>query len=290
MRLLLIVAIIFLFSSCEKNITLNLPPIKDQIVVEGYVYQDTIPYVLLSRNASFFSQIDSSQLQQYIIKGADVTLSDGTVTEKMLEIQLGQATIYFAPTIRGTPGKTYSLRVEAEGKIVTAQTFMPPVIKLDSAWWKQDGLNDTLGFIWGHLTDPDTIGNCYRLFTKRINHYPGTNIQKDADFISPFGSTTDDKFYNGKSFDFFYDRGMLPNSTKQDDTSDERGYFKRGDTIVVRFSTIDRANSEFWRREEIQVSNNGNPFSNPQPLQTNIIGGLGVWGAYSVTYDTVIAR
>jgi hypothetical protein len=153
-----------------------------------------------------------------------------------------------------------------------------------------DGQKDSLGFIWAHLTDPDTIGNCYRWFAQRINHYPGTNEMKDPYFIAPIGSTTEDKFFNGKSFDFGYNRGNLPNSDKDDDNNDERFYFKRGDTVVVRFTTIDRANFEFWRNQETQVSNNGNPFSNPQPIKSNINGGLGVWGAYGVSYDTVIAK
>ena len=79
-------------------------------------------------------------------------------------------------------------------------------------------------------------------------------------FLSP-DSTFEDKFINGKSFDFFYNRGNEPNSTKKDDNNDEKMFFKKGDTIVVRFCTIDRANFQFWRDEETQVSNNGNPFA-----------------------------
>jgi len=281
---------IIIIESCEKNITLNLPVIQNQIVVEGYVFQDTFAYVLLSRNTPFFSQIDSSQLQQYIIRGAKVVISDGTITDTMKEFDIGQATIYVSLNIKGQPNKTYSLHVEADGKVITAQTFLPPSVKLDSAWWKVDGSKDSLGFVWAHLTDPDTLGNNYRWFAERINHYAGTNEQKDSIFIAPEGSVTEDKFFNGKSFNFFYNRGRLPNSLKTDDNNVERDYFKRGDTIVVRFCTIDRATFEFWRTEETQIGSNGNPFANAAPIKSNINGGLGVWGAYGVSYDTVIAR
>ena len=149
---------------------------------------------------------------------------------------------------------------------------------------------DSLGFIWAHLTDPPAPGNYYRWFAKRINHYPGTDTVKDADFIAPIGSAFEDRFFNGKSFNFFYERGMIPNSNKKDDFGVERNYFKRGDTIAVRFTTIDRANFEFWRDEETQVSSNGNPFANAAPIKSNINGGLGILGAYGVSYDTVIAK
>jgi hypothetical protein len=280
-----------LISSCEKNVTLDMPSAETKLVVEGYVYQDTFPYVVLTKNAPFFSSLYSSALHQYVVRGAKVIVSDGITTDTMTEISIDQLTFYAAlnNNLKGHAGRTYTLRVEAEGKTVTASTFIPPHIKLDSIWWKVQGEHDSLGFVWAHLTDPDTLGNRYRWFAKRINHYPNGD-QKDDDFIAPIGSVFEDKFINGKSFDFFYNRGSLPNSTKDDDNNVEKEYFKRGDTIVIRFCTIDRSNFQFWRDEETQVSNNGNPFANPSPVSGNINGGLGIWGGYSVTYDTIIAR
>jgi hypothetical protein len=288
----IIVSSLLLVASCEKNITLDLPVPKTQLVVEGYVFQDTFPYVILSRNSPFFATLDSSSLQNYIVRGATIIVSDGITTDTMTEIPLGQFTFYAATNVnlKGHVGRTYTLRVEAEGMVLTSSTTIPQPVPLDSTWWKVQGEHDSLGFIWAHLTDPDTLGNYYRWFAKRINQYPESGEQKDADFIAPIGSTFEDKFINAKSFDFFYNRGNLPNSTKDDDLNEERMFFKRGDTVVVRFCTLDRANFEFWRDEETQVSNNGNPFANPAPISSNINGGLGVWGGYSVTYDTVIAR
>ncbi len=281
----------FFFPSCEKNITLEMPVGESKIVVEGYVFQDSVPFVFLTRNAPFFSTLDSTALQQYIIRGARVIVSDGITTDTMTELNFGQVTVYASlePLLRGQVGRTYTLRVEADGEVVTSSTYIPQPVPLDSVWWKVQGEHDSLGFVWAHMTEPDTIGNYYRWFAKRINHYPDGE-QKDDDFIAPIGSTFEDKFINGKSFDFFYNRGNEPNSTKEDDENEERMFFKRGDTIIVRFCTIDRANFQFWRDEETQVSNNGNPFANPAPVSSNINGGLGVWGGYSIAYDTIIAR
>jgi hypothetical protein len=284
-----IIAFIISITSCEKNITLDLPVAETKLVVEGYVYQDSIPFLFLTKNSPFFATLDSSALQQYIVRGAKITISDGFTTDTMQELNFGQITVYAAPNIRGEVGRTYTLRVEAIGLTVTASTTIPAPIPLDSVWWKVQGEHDSLGFIWAHLTDPDTIGNYYRWYAKRISHYPDGE-QKDDDFIAPIGSTFEDKFINGKSFDFFYNRGRMPNSTKEDDENEEREFFKRGDTVIVRFCTIDRSIFQFWRDEETQVSNNGNPFANPAPVTSNINGGLGVWGGYSITYDTVIAQ
>lgn len=285
----IIVASLFA-ASCEKEITIDLPDADGKIVVEGYVWQDSFPYVILSRNAAFFSTIDSSDIQNFLVRGAIVTVNDGFTTDTLQELQFGQAVIYVSFNLRGTAGRKYTLMVKADGQQLTAVTEIPGPVALDSVWWKPDGNRDSLGWAWAHLTDPDTLGNAYRWFAKRINKYPGTSEQKDADFLTPPGSVFEDKFINGKSFDFAYNRGRVPNSDKADDLNEESQYYKRGDTIVIRFCTIDQAHFEFWRNLESQVAGNGNPFSNPTPIKSNIQGGLGIWGGYSLTYDTIYAQ
>jgi len=285
---------IILFTACEKDVTVNLPVAEQQLVVEGYIYENTFPYVFLTKSSPFFSELDSSTLQKYVVRGATVIISDGITTDTMAEFDSMYVHLYYSLHMTGVVGRSYSLRIESEGKTVTASTFLPQAIQLDSTWWKADGNKDSLGFAWAHLTDPDTLGNYYRWFAKRINHYTyGKNIgeQKDSIFIAPLGSTFEDRFINGKSFDFGYNRGQIPNSDKDDDgISDERGYFKKGDTIVVKWCTFDQANFTFWRAAEQQLQSNGNPFANPSPIFGNIKGGLGVFGGYGVSYDTIIAR
>ncbi len=293
--ILILAAIILFLGSCEKNITINLPDVKQQLVVEGYIYEDTNAYLFLTKSSPFFSELDSATLQKYVVRGATIVLSDGFITDTMTEVEIPQYFLhfYYSPVIKGIAGRSYTLRVESEGEVVTASTYLPPPIFLDSTWWKADGNKDSLGYAWAHLTDPDTLGNYYRWFAKRINHYTygdNTGEQKDFDFIAPLGSTFEDRFINGKSFDFGYNRGQLANSEKEDDGfSEERGYFKKGDTIVVKFCTYDQANFNFWRDAEGQIQSNGNPFGNPSPIFGNINGGLGVFGGYGVSYDTIIA-
>ena len=45
-------------------------------------------------------------------------------------------------------------------------------------------------------------------------------------FIAPSGSVFEDKFINGKAFDFAYNRGHLPNSTASEDENEEAGFYK----------------------------------------------------------------
>jgi hypothetical protein len=271
--------------SCEKNITVDLPEAEQKIVVEGYIEPGEKAVVMLTRSASFFAPVDSASLLSYLVLNAFVTVSDGVTTDTLLpalDTNYYVPLLYKSQTLLGQAGKTYTLTVVADGKTVTSVTTIPQPVPLDSVWFKIQEGRDTLGYAWAHLTDPDTIGNCYRWFAKRLH--------KDKRFLPPPGSVFEDKFINGKSFDFAYNRGTEPNSTAADDTNDERGFFKRGDTIAIKFCAIDRTHFEFWRLEIIQEQNNGNPFASPAPIPTNINGGLGIWGGYSSTYDTIIAQ
>lgn len=281
---LLLIGVLLLFS-CEKNITVDLPVTEQKIVVEGYIETGEKAIVTLTKTSAFFAPVDSASLFSYLIWGSSaiVTVSDGTISEQLspvIDTNQYIPLVYKSQTLTGQEGKTYTLTVVVDGKTLTAVTTIPHAVALDSVWYKEQEGRDSLGFAWAHLTDPDSLGNCYRWFAKRIG--------KDKRFLAPIGSVFEDKFINGKSFDFAYNRGSEPN-TFDDEDENSRGYFSLGDTIAIKFCTIDRTHFDFWRIEEVQVSNNGNPFAAPAPIPTNINGGIGIWGGYAATYDTIIA-
>ena len=277
-----LVTCLFFTSSCEKNITVDLPAAEQKIVVEGYIETGQLAVVYLSLSATFFAPLDSSSLLDYTVKNALVTVCNGTTCDTLHALIPSIGYFYQATTMFGEEGKTYTLTIVADGKTVTSVTTIPHKVPLDSVWFKIQEGRDSLGYAWAHLTDPDTIGNCYRWFAKRLH--------KDTRFLAPIGSVFEDKFINGKSFDFAYNRGTEPNSTAEDDNNGARGYFITGDTIAIKFCAIDRKHFDFWRLEEIQAANNGNPFASPAPIPTNINGGIGIWGGYAATYDTIIAQ
>lgn len=276
----LIAAGALLLAACEKNITVDLPRGEQQIVVEGYVEIGAPVYVFLSRTAGYFDPIDSSALASLAVKGATVTVYDGFTTDTLKEVIAGQGFLYLALKMTGVEGRTYRLRVETDGKVITSTTSLPRRVFIDSLWFKLDNGRDSLGFVWAHMKDPDTLGNAYRWFAKRT---------KDNNFIPPFGSVFEDKFINGTEFDFAFSRGELPNSANPD-TTEEKGYYKTGDTVIVKFCTIDMPVFKFWRSAENQAGNAGNPFGSPSYMQSNVVGGVGVFCGYSAMYDTLILK
>lgn len=295
-KLFIAVIGLILFNACEEDITLDLPASPAKVVVDGYVEAGSVPYIILSRSEGYFDAIGQSTLNNLPVQDARVFLSNGTDTVQLTEIDsvidgisiggfyMAIDSVSYLPTMIGTPGLTYTLQVlTKEGEVVSANAFLPEPIALDSVWFKLQPNSDSLGWAWARLSDPDTLGNYYRWFAKRAN-------KTDDFFIAPLGSVFEDKFINGQSFDFAYNRGSIQNSTAEDDNNEEAGFYKTGDTIIVKFCTVDRGTFEFWRDAETQLSNNGSPFAVPSNVKSNVIGGRGLFATYSASYATIIAQ
>lgn len=275
--------LVMLVMACEKDITVDLPPPEEQIVVEGYITPNEHPIVFISRTAPFFAPVDSASLLQYTVRDAIVTVSDGSVTDTLIAPFGSAGYLYTTDNMQGEVGKAYTLNIRLpDGRSLSSVTTIPQPIALDSVWFRLIPENDSLGWAWARLTDPAQPGNCYRWFAKRLG--------KDNDFIAPFGSVTEDRFYNGLTFDFAANRGEVPNSTADDDNNEEEGLFKIGDTIVVRFCSTTEDSYRFWRSAETQASSNGNPFGAPAALKSNVNGGIGIWEGYSFILDTIYAQ
>jgi hypothetical protein len=278
-------------TSCEKNITISIPTAASQVVVEGHIETGQGAYVVLTRSSGYFDPVDTATLIQSIVKNATVLVSDGLHTDTLpmiVDFNYPGTTyipIYYKkmnPTVIGKVGGIYNLTIIANGNKLTAVTSIPAPVKLDSIWFKYQAPSDSLGFIWAHLSDPQAEQNFYRWYAKRLH--------KDKKYLPPFGATFNDKFINGTSFNFAYNRGLEPGSKAKDDNNNEAGYFKKGDTVVVKFCSIDFYCYSFYASYEAAAASNGNPFGSPSNIRSNIQGGLGVWGGFSSTFDTIVNK
>ena len=303
-------ALLTLCIACEVDITVDLPQADLMYVVEGHIESNqspTWPYVLVSKNASYFEALDVSTLNDLFIHDAIVTIDD---TLPLYELCMEDVNAMpdgirdtvlalFAGFLNTTPenlslldycvwipinyedeaqmlaiffglyepflikfNEDYKLEVKIDTHVMTAYTTIKDTVRFDSVWVALE--NDTLISLRAKLTDPPEMGNNYRILFKRT---AGDNV-----FESARNSSFNDKFFNGQVFDFIIDfRTYLPN-----------------DTIIIQLSTIDAEHRAFWRSYDRSIQTQGNPFSSPSNVSSNIDGGLGIWGAYSTTYDTII--
>ena len=280
---------LILLTSCTQEVILELPEMESQIVVAGYIETGSAPYVSLTRSIPFYQTIDENSLAEQLVTNADlVTVSDYNGNTDTLTLKLVAEYPFFKyeatnPTIIGQERNRYDLRIEVEGQVLTSSTWIPEIIQLDSTWFELEIDEDTmqLGTIHANLSDPDTLGNYYKFYSKRIG--------EDTRFISPAGSTVDDRLVNGESFPFFYFRSedpLDPDTTLA--PNDPRSfYWEVGDQVVVKYSTMDYNSYQFWLTKEADEQSGGSPFSAPVTTVSNINGGLGIWGGFGVSIDTV---
>lgn len=300
-----IVALALVLFSCQKQIEFSLPNVEQTIVVEGKIESGQPPIVFLTTTQGYFDPIDSTTFDNIFIHDAIVSMFDGFTNYPLTEFNFGIASVYTTlnPAAFGVDGRNYVLNISYLDKEITAKTQIPYPVPLDSVWFELSDLSnplDSLGFLYAEFADPDTSGNCYRWFSKRINSYtynyeePYNNVigkQKDSIYIAPFGSATDDKFFNGLTFEFAVARGEIGNFEGPDDEGIEEGYFKIGDTVAVKTTAITYPTYLWVRSMEDQAFSAGSPFASPGNLPGNIDGGaIGIWAGYGIYYDTIICQ
>jgi hypothetical protein len=271
-------------------VEIELPEAEEKFVVEGWIEQNQFPIVILTKNAPYFDVFDTTTLMEMFIDEAIITVSDGSFTEHLdftINIQNlvngDWPLVYFiGDTLKGEVGKTYTLRVEVEGKILTAITTIPALVATDSLWFEVDEGQDSLGYLWGSYSDDPNMANYFRFFTKRLS--------RDNVYTPTLGSVVEDKYFSGDTLEFSLMRG-IPSYTDETVYDDEElGYYKIGDTVVFRLCAIDQQHYFFWRTAEQEIMMGQNPFASPVRIRSNIEGGLGVWGGYGAHYDTLICQ
>jgi hypothetical protein len=290
-------------SSCEEEYIPVSSGDGPQYVVEGYLEagdNPTPPYLILTTSFDFYGAFGPDEFNDSFVHDADVRVSDGslevtfqeicffdldsTVREQLAE-QFGlnpdSLTINFCVYIdvlnqlQPQSGKTYDLMIAVEGDTITSTTHIPTPVPLDSLMFEPPpgDPNDTLAQLTCYISDPAGEKNFYRYFV-------GAN---GGPLETGFSSVEEDLFFDGKSFGF---QLFNPETESGDVEPEEFGLYFVGDTITVKWCTIDEPNFDFWNTLEFAKSNQG-PFSNYTRIQSNIIGGLGVWGGYNVNYYTL---
>lgn len=305
-RHIFFLSLIILLSGCEEEYIPAPSPDGPKYVVEGHIEagENPIPaYVILTRTLDFFSEIGPDQFNASFVHDADVRISDGTVEVTLQEIcfseldpvireqvaaQFGFNTdslvidfcvyVDLLNQLQPAEGKTYALRIQVGEDLITASTHIPEHVKLDSLRFTPPpgAPNDSLAQLKAFIADPPGRRNFYRYFGS-------TN---DGALETGFSSVEEDLFFDGKTFEF---QLLNPATTTGDVDPDEFGLYFVGDTVTIKWCNIDEAHFDFWNTLEFSNANQG-PFANYTRLQTNINGGLGIWGGYSVSYETLVVR
>ena len=287
MRYLIIALLCLSVGSCEKDITIQLDPSVSRLVVDATIENGRPPMVFLSKSLDYFSKIDPAVLSSSFVRNAKVRISDGSTEVLLKEDSIKNTAgnkIFFYTTsgpslsFLGKLKSSYSIVIEAEGKVYNASTTIPETTrKIDSLWWEKVPLakDSNRVKVVIRATDRPGLGDYIRFFTK-VGQQP---------FLPGFNSVFDDQVIDGQQYTIPVDKGFDKNTQFSDSTS----YFKRGDTVMIKVCNIDKQTYDFWRTSEFNFQSVGNPFSSPIRILSNISNdALGYFGGYGCQYKTII--
>ncbi len=274
-----ICTLVFTFFSCSKEIKIDYPKTEKQLVVEGYIETGKYPIVFLTKSSPYFEKIDSANIAELIASVAKVSvICDGN--EEVLTLRYNSnyfpSYYYEGTSILGEIGKTYYLKVELSGKTYTSRTTLVEPVPIDNISLVTTTGNKIQKFINIQFKDPSIKSNFYRVYAKRVG--------KDSTFYPSYLSTFNDFGFDGNNFTYELIRSYSPIVQ-----SDNGRYFIDGDSVQIKFCSIEEKQFNYWKKIEGQIALASNPFgiSSSDPLSTIDGGALGIWAGLSSKYYTI---
>ncbi|MBO2009705.1 DUF4249 domain-containing protein [Hymenobacter negativus] len=258
---LLAACALFLATSCQKVVTLDLKETAPQLVIEGNLADDGRPCtVLLSRSVSY------TQTNTFpAISGAVVTLSDDaggleTLTETSTPGQ------YQGRTVLGQSGRRYTLRVEVEGQSYVAVSTLPALVPFAGLRAQKAPIGDRIQVL-PEFNDP-AGGRNYYLFRQ----YRNGRLNK-AIYLQ------NDEFTDGKP----NNRGLGGRNSEEVDD------LVAGDSVHVEMQNVDVDTYEYFRTLNLTLQGGGAATASPANPKSNFTGNvLGYFSAHTQRHRTIL--
>jgi hypothetical protein len=263
-----IVIIIFIVTSCEEVIEIDLNFTSPSFVIEGIISSDSVAIVRLTTTASYFSEEDPAPVED-----AEVSVGNGTIAEELVYYGNGY---YRGENITGEEGSTYFLEVRHKGTLYTASSYMPAQTNILSVnYTKSDAqsavnpLGETVYTIGCTFRDNPDTDNFYMIrFTE------GGKLIESKYFMltekrSNGGSLEiDNNGYIRFAESIFYDGGNV-----------DIHLFSIDENIYNYFMQL--SDILFWKRRVVPPT--------PYNPESNISGGaLGYFTAWSFDSETIL--
>ncbi len=262
---LLVLFSAFALASCQKVVSVDLNQSNPQTVIEGVVTDQPGPYtVTVEKTGDYFTPT----LTFPAVTSAVVVMTDNTGIVDTLK-GLGGG-VYQSSRTKGEPGRTYMLKVLADGKEYDAVSSMPARVKIDTVYTTPlvefDG--DRGYNIMVVFNDPPEVPNWYR--------------------IDAHTSTIAADSLNGRRFILFRDNFTNGMQTTFRIRAARR--VQAGDTVTVRLYSIDKATYDYYNTVNNILGSDRSPLSiAPANPNTNISNGsLGYFTAYATDSVSVI--
>lgn len=269
------VVTILQLSSCSKDVEITIDEIDPLVVVDGWIESDGYAEIFLTQSFSVIGSFDSLSILKTFLNYGKVEIIEDTGESEILT--LFKVDGYFPPFVyksvrlKGKAGHNYQLVVHVNGKVVTAETYIPQPPQVSFYAIK---INDDKMHISAHVMDQDEERNYYFYKTKRYN--------KENIYYPSLASAFSDYLSDGALLAIYLQKGIsenfvsLLNDTGKVELKLKPDEFLLTDTVFIKFATINLTSYEILSTTFFDIRNTENPFqASGKKNYTNINGGLG---------------
>lgn len=256
---LLLALFAFLFSSCRKEIDLDLRSADPILVIQSEICESEAAIVKLSSTKGYFDKNDFPSIGNAIV-------SISKENEPFEQLIYVNDSVFLSETTIGEVGKTYTLKVEYGNETYTAISKLLPPVPIDSVKLVPlpfPAMKDLVFTLF--ITDPPGKEIDYYRFYIYVN---GNRILKSRNFVG--------------SADILDGNSVKSTFIVPIENENEQQMLFPGDEIKFEMHTIDKGAYQFF--SSLGATGKTNP-------TTNIEGGaLGYFCAYSASQKSVFVE
>ena len=272
------VILLMMLAACEQNIIVELDEYSPKASVQCILFPGETATLVLSESVSYFDYTENPKEVNYI-RNALVVISNGNAKDT-LNYDSAEESYQGATIIK--EGTTYEMLVSYNGKSFTAETTVPYPVEVDSITVKNGKLEyfiedgDTISAytsevptIRVHFTDPEGLGDYYLLQDLFSQYIVDSSLSEIKYYITP---PVSDEFGDGDTLSLFQWLDCGYGDFLLDSIELEIRIFRMNEEMGLFFTSLNN-----------QVFSEGDPFTEPSPVKSNIENALGIFGAQAVS-------
>lgn len=287
---LIILLISSLYKSCEKEVGMIIPPHDPKIVVNSIFSEGEKWNVHVTKSKQILDQTEFE-----ILTNASVDLyEDEILLESLTYIGDGIYESTQTPKI----GKVYTLRVASDGldSVRAESEILSPVQikRISKAQKRYESLDYTeLSIVF---SDDEKVANYYNV---SLYEYEGETVGNCEFFGTPFYfASVDNELKIGdildtNSVEYFDQDGAAFNDLLFNGTNYtlklliENRHIDSIDLAMVEIKSLSKNYYEYITTRTAYILAQGDPFSQPVYVKSNIENGYGIFAGYSNTWDCI---
>jgi len=291
-KLYLVLTLLIILIACEKTVYIDIPDKGRMITINSLFNPDS----LLKVNVSKSCYILDNDIQA--IENATVEIyENGNLINTLPYLNNG---LYKSTQQKPTSGDAYKIKVTVPG-MGTAETesYIPPetniisidtalVTRIDDEGYKREYLEFRVKF----KDNPDE-NNYYILAPKEMYIYSYDDYEGDPIITDTMQYTIGYESNDPSIVEDLWGTGMLFNDNLFNGNTYEfvfstENYFYDTKSICIKLKSISEGYFKYLATCYKHMEANWDPFMEKISVYTNVEGGVGIFGGYSVATDTIV--